>query len=211
MQGIDAILAVHYRRQGVQMSIQIFTGLLYRMRAKALGGHMRHPALRTLLQPSALLKETYPHLSPRHALHHLVPPPSKAPSTSWESTPRSTPTNATRSTVASTWLTKETFPCSKVKFNARPSSDNNPTFNQEGGPAHQIVEWLAKAMQKDEIFDRASLQTAEIDQVKSIQAGANILFPFCGPSPANYSTFCLFERPRDQVPLMQHVVHWNYS
>lgn len=58
-------------------------------------------------------------------------------------------------------------------------SNNNPTFNQEGGPAHQTVEWLTKAMQEDKIFDPASLQTAEIDQVKSMQAGAHTftLFP----------------------------------
>ena len=130
------------------MVTQSFTGLLYQMRAKGLAGHIHHPALRILVHPSTLLKETYPHLSPRHALHRLVPPPSKASSTSWESAPRSTPTNATRSTVASTWLTRETSPCSKVKFNARPNSENNPTFNREGGPAHQTVEWLTKAMQE---------------------------------------------------------------
>ena len=57
--------------------------------------------------------------------------------------------------------------------------NNNPTFNKEGGPAHQTVEWLANALQKDKILDPASLQTAEIDQVKSMQAGAHTytLFP----------------------------------
>jgi multiple sugar transport system substrate-binding protein len=58
-------------------------------------------------------------------------------------------------------------------------SSNNPTFNQEGGPVYQTVEWLRKAMQEDKIFDPASLQTAEIDQVKSMQAGAHTftIFP----------------------------------
>jgi multiple sugar transport system substrate-binding protein len=58
-------------------------------------------------------------------------------------------------------------------------SSNNPTFNQEGGPVYQTVEWLRQAMQEDKIFDPASLQTAEIDQVKSMQAGAHTftIFP----------------------------------
>ncbi len=57
-------------------------------------------------------------------------------------------------------------------------ADNNPTFNKPGGPAQQTVEWLANAM-KDGILDPASLQTAEIDQVKSMQAGAHTftIFP----------------------------------
>lgn len=56
-------------------------------------------------------------------------------------------------------------------------ANNKPTFTTAGGPAQQAVEWLTQAM-KDKILDPASLQTAEIDQVKSMQAGAHTFTVF---------------------------------
>jgi multiple sugar transport system substrate-binding protein len=50
--------------------------------------------------------------------------------------------------------------------------DLNPTFNQEGSAAHQVMEWLRKVYGEG-LFDPASLSTAEIDQVKSMQTGAH--------------------------------------
>lgn len=48
----------------------------------------------------------------------------------------------------------------------------NPVFNQEGSEAHQTLEWL-RMVYEEGLFDPASLSTAEIDQVKSMQAGAH--------------------------------------
>lgn len=55
---------------------------------------------------------------------------------------------------------------------------NNPTFNKEGGAAAQTIDWLKAAYDK-KLLDPASLSTAEIDQVKSMQAGAHTftIFP----------------------------------
>ena len=49
---------------------------------------------------------------------------------------------------------------------------NTPTFNKADGPAAQAINWLKTAYDK-KLLDPASLQTAEIDQVKSMQAGAH--------------------------------------
>jgi multiple sugar transport system substrate-binding protein len=49
---------------------------------------------------------------------------------------------------------------------------NTPTFNEEGSAVYEAVEWLRLAYEAG-ILDPASLQTAEIDQVKSMQAGAH--------------------------------------
>jgi multiple sugar transport system substrate-binding protein len=55
---------------------------------------------------------------------------------------------------------------------------NTPTFNKEGSAAAQTIDWLKSAYDK-KLLDPASLQTAEIDQVKSMQAGAHTftIFP----------------------------------
>jgi len=50
--------------------------------------------------------------------------------------------------------------------------NNQPTFAEEGSAAYEAVDWLRQAYE-DGILDPASLQTAEIDQVKSMQAGAH--------------------------------------
>lgn len=50
--------------------------------------------------------------------------------------------------------------------------NNQPTFAAEGSAAFQAIEWLREAYDAG-ILDPASLQTAEIDQVKSMQAGAH--------------------------------------
>ena len=50
--------------------------------------------------------------------------------------------------------------------------NNQPTFASEGSAAYQAIEWLREAYDAG-ILDPASLQTAEIDQVKSMQAGAH--------------------------------------
>jgi multiple sugar transport system substrate-binding protein len=62
--------------------------------------------------------------------------------------------------------------------NALFDADLKPVFNQEGSAAFQIMEWLRKVY-VEELFDPASLTTAEIDQVKSMQAGAHAftIFP----------------------------------
>lgn len=49
---------------------------------------------------------------------------------------------------------------------------NAPTFASEGSAAYEAIEWLRLAYEAG-ILDPASLQTAEIDQVKSMQAGAH--------------------------------------
>ncbi len=55
---------------------------------------------------------------------------------------------------------------------------NTPTFNKAGSAAAQTIDWLKTAYDK-KLLDPASLQTAEIDQVKSMQAGAHTftIFP----------------------------------
>ena len=50
--------------------------------------------------------------------------------------------------------------------------NNNPTFNSEGSAAYEAIEWLREAYEA-ELFDPASLTTAELDQVASMQAGAH--------------------------------------
>jgi len=50
--------------------------------------------------------------------------------------------------------------------------NDSPTFNSEGSAAYEAIEWLRQAYEAG-ILDPASLQTAEIDQVKSMQAGAH--------------------------------------
>ena len=49
---------------------------------------------------------------------------------------------------------------------------NEPTFAQEGSAAFEAIQWLKEAYDAG-ILDPASLQTAEIDQVKSMQSGAH--------------------------------------
>jgi multiple sugar transport system substrate-binding protein len=53
-----------------------------------------------------------------------------------------------------------------------------PVFNQEGSAAYQVMDWLVKVYSEG-LLDPASLTTAEIDQVKSMQAGqhAFTIFP----------------------------------
>jgi multiple sugar transport system substrate-binding protein len=55
---------------------------------------------------------------------------------------------------------------------------NQPTFAAEGSAAYEAIEWLREAYDAG-ILDPASLQTAEIDQVKSMQSGAHTftIFP----------------------------------
>ncbi len=62
--------------------------------------------------------------------------------------------------------------------NALFDKDLNPVFNKEGSAAFQVMEWLRKVY-NEKLLDPASLSTAEIDQVKSMQAGAHTftLFP----------------------------------
>jgi multiple sugar transport system substrate-binding protein len=62
--------------------------------------------------------------------------------------------------------------------NALFDNDLNPVFNQEGSAAARTLDWLAKVY-KEGLMDPASLSTAEIDQVKSMQAGAHTftIFP----------------------------------
>jgi multiple sugar transport system substrate-binding protein len=50
--------------------------------------------------------------------------------------------------------------------------NNNPTFNSEGSAAYEAIEWLREAYEA-KLFDPASLTTAELDQVASMQAGAH--------------------------------------
>jgi multiple sugar transport system substrate-binding protein len=51
-------------------------------------------------------------------------------------------------------------------------ADLNPVFNKEGSEAFMVMEWLKKVYD-EKLMDPASLTTAEIDQVKSMQAGAH--------------------------------------
>lgn len=56
--------------------------------------------------------------------------------------------------------------------NALFDADLNPVFNKEGTAAFKVMEWLRKAY-ADGLIDPSSLSMAEIDQVKSMQAGAH--------------------------------------
>lgn len=62
--------------------------------------------------------------------------------------------------------------------NALFDADLNPVFNKEGSAAFKVMEWLRKAYAEG-LIDPASLSMAEIDQVKSMQAGAHTftIFP----------------------------------
>jgi len=62
--------------------------------------------------------------------------------------------------------------------NALFDADLKPTFNVEGSAAYQVMEWLRKVY-SEKLLDPASLSMAEIDQVKSMQAGAHTftIFP----------------------------------
>lgn len=62
--------------------------------------------------------------------------------------------------------------------NALFDAELKPVFNQEGSAAYQVMEWLVKVYAEG-LLDPASLTTAEIDQVKSMQAGqhAFTIFP----------------------------------
>ncbi len=62
--------------------------------------------------------------------------------------------------------------------NALFDADLNPVFNKEGSAAFKVMEWLRTAYAEG-LIDPASLSTAEIDQVKSMQAGAHAftIFP----------------------------------
>lgn len=62
--------------------------------------------------------------------------------------------------------------------NALFDQDLNPVFNKEGSAAYEVMEWLRKVYAEG-LFDPASLSTAEIDQVKSMQAGQHTftIFP----------------------------------
>jgi multiple sugar transport system substrate-binding protein len=57
--------------------------------------------------------------------------------------------------------------------NAMFDAEFNPVFNKEGSAAYKVMDWLVKAYQEG-LIDPASLSTAEIDQVKSMQAGAHV-------------------------------------
>ncbi len=56
--------------------------------------------------------------------------------------------------------------------NAMFDDDLNPVFNVEGSAAYEVMEWL-RMVYEEELLDPASLSMAEIDQVKSMQAGAH--------------------------------------
>ena len=56
--------------------------------------------------------------------------------------------------------------------NALFDADLNPVFNKEGSAAYNVMEWLRKVYAEG-LMDPASLSMAEIDQVKSMQAGAH--------------------------------------
>jgi multiple sugar transport system substrate-binding protein len=62
--------------------------------------------------------------------------------------------------------------------NALFDNDLKPVFDKEGSSAFKVMEWLRKAY-ADGLIDPASLSTAEIDQVKSMQSGAHsfTIFP----------------------------------
>ncbi len=56
--------------------------------------------------------------------------------------------------------------------NAMFDANLSPVFNKEGSAAYQVMEWLRKVYSEG-LMDPASLSTAEIDQIKSMQAGAH--------------------------------------
>ena len=56
--------------------------------------------------------------------------------------------------------------------NALFDANLEPVFNKDGSAAFQVMEWLRKVYSEG-LLDPASLSTAEIDQVKSMQAGAH--------------------------------------
>ena len=56
--------------------------------------------------------------------------------------------------------------------NALFDADLKPVFNKEGSAAATVMEWLVKVYNEG-LLDPASLSMAEIDQVKSMQAGAH--------------------------------------
>lgn len=56
--------------------------------------------------------------------------------------------------------------------NALFDADLNPVFDKEGSAAAKVMDWLTKAYAEG-LIDPASLSMAEIDQVKSMQAGAH--------------------------------------
>jgi len=56
--------------------------------------------------------------------------------------------------------------------NALFDAEHNPVFNSEGSAAFIVMEWLRKVYSEG-LLDPASLSMAEIDQVKSMQAGAH--------------------------------------
>ena len=56
--------------------------------------------------------------------------------------------------------------------NALFDADLNPVFNKEDSAAFKVMEWLRKAYAEG-LIDPSSLSMAEIDQVKSMQAGAH--------------------------------------
>jgi len=58
-----------------------------------------------------------------------------------------------------------------VGDNAMFDDDLNPVFNSEGSAAYEVMEWL-RMVYEEGLLDPASLTTAEIDQVRSMQAGA---------------------------------------
>lgn len=62
--------------------------------------------------------------------------------------------------------------------NALFDADLNPVFDKEGSAAFIVMEWLRKAYAEG-LIDPSSLSMAEIDQVKSMQAGAHTftIFP----------------------------------
>lgn len=48
---------------------------------------------------------------------------------------------------------------------------NNPVFNEPGGEAEQVLQWLADARSKTKILDPAAVEVAEPDVVKTTGAG----------------------------------------
>jgi multiple sugar transport system substrate-binding protein len=56
--------------------------------------------------------------------------------------------------------------------NAMFDANLEPVFNKDGSAAFQVMEWLRKVYSEG-LLDPASLSTAEIDQVKAMQAGAH--------------------------------------
>jgi multiple sugar transport system substrate-binding protein len=57
--------------------------------------------------------------------------------------------------------------------NALFDANLKPVFNVQGSAAYTVMEWLRKVYSEG-LLDPASLSTAEIDQVKSMQSGAHV-------------------------------------